>query len=59
MKVTLNHLMIAVYCFQFQNRILSDFSEWYILMNKSHPRCEIQIVYSKRLVNVNNKRLAK
>ena len=53
MKVTLIHLVIAVvHCFQFHNRILSRFSEWHILMDKSHPRCEIQRVFQQFLQTV-------
>ena len=35
-------LMTAVQCFQIQHRTLSSFSEWYILVDESRPRCEVR-----------------
>ena len=40
-KVTLINLMIAVYCFQFQNGTLSSFSKYRVSMEEYCPQCEI------------------
>ena len=39
--VTLIRFMIAVHCFHIQNRTLSSFLEWSVLMDECRPRREV------------------
>ena len=43
--MTLLHFMIAVHCFQFQNRTMSSFSEWSLLMDKCGSWCQVWRVF--------------
>ena len=41
--------MNTVYCFQYQNKTWSDFSDWRLLMDQTCPRHEVRRIFQQYL----------
>ena len=57
MHMTLIHFLMVIHCFQFRNKTLSSFSEWYALMDKCLPRHAwrvFQLALTSHLLIVNS-----